>query len=165
MRSQTKLHCCFHQVYMWVGSQTSQVEIKLSLKACQVSVAVAPQCFSVPQCSTCVHILPLLRRCTSSTCAQKTQNTPGNCGWSERETSPTASHAASTPGGLSKLRLLKPTCTRIKMLAFLPPCCSLQIWRCLHPDPAYPQLPLPLKHEQNWPEFCCHSKVELSFWD
>lgn len=25
------------QVYMWVGSQTSQVEIKLSLKACQVS--------------------------------------------------------------------------------------------------------------------------------
>lgn len=26
------------QVYMWVGSQTSQVEIKLSLKACQVSV-------------------------------------------------------------------------------------------------------------------------------
>lgn len=28
----------FHQVYMWVGSQTSQVEIKLSLKACQVSL-------------------------------------------------------------------------------------------------------------------------------
>lgn len=25
------------QVYMWVGTQTSQVEIKLSLKACQVS--------------------------------------------------------------------------------------------------------------------------------
>lgn len=24
------------QVYMWVGTQTSQVEIKLSLKACQV---------------------------------------------------------------------------------------------------------------------------------
>ena len=27
----------FYQVYMWVGTQTSQVEIKLSLKACQVS--------------------------------------------------------------------------------------------------------------------------------
>lgn len=26
----------FLQVYMWVGTQTSQVEIKLSLKACQV---------------------------------------------------------------------------------------------------------------------------------
>lgn len=26
----------FPQVYMWVGTQTSQVEIKLSLKACQV---------------------------------------------------------------------------------------------------------------------------------
>lgn len=28
------------QVYMWVGTQTSQVEIKLSLKACQVSLCV-----------------------------------------------------------------------------------------------------------------------------
>lgn len=27
---------CVLQVYMWVGTQTSQVEIKLSLKACQV---------------------------------------------------------------------------------------------------------------------------------
>lgn len=32
------------QVYMWVGTQTSQVEIKLSLKACQVSwVAGGPR--------------------------------------------------------------------------------------------------------------------------
>lgn len=31
----------FRQVYMWVGSQTSQVEIKLSLKACQVSCVCA----------------------------------------------------------------------------------------------------------------------------
>lgn len=32
----------FPQVYMWVGTQTSQVEIKLSLKACQVG---PPSCF------------------------------------------------------------------------------------------------------------------------
>lgn len=32
--------CVFPQVYMWVGTQTSQVEIKLSLKACQVSLSV-----------------------------------------------------------------------------------------------------------------------------
>lgn len=42
-------------------------------------------------------------RFTSSTCAPKTQSTPENCGWCERETSPTASYDASTPGGLSKL--------------------------------------------------------------
>lgn len=30
------------QVYMWVGNQTSQVEIKLSLKACQVSGKLQP---------------------------------------------------------------------------------------------------------------------------
>lgn len=33
----------FPQVYMWVGTQTSQVEIKLSLKACQVG---PPSCFA-----------------------------------------------------------------------------------------------------------------------
>lgn len=96
----------FHQVYMWVGSQTSQVEIKLSLKACQVSllfpVVRRPPAggSSFTPVST---IPPLLRRFTSSTCAPKTQSTPESCGWSERETSPTASHAASTPGVLSKL--------------------------------------------------------------
>lgn len=115
--------CVFPQVYMWVGTQTSQVEIKLSLKACQVSLFVCV-CASLPVCLffsfmrvfaflsskvlvSYIHILltrlPLIFRFTSSTCALKTLNTPGSCDWSEREMSPTASRAASTPGGLSKL--------------------------------------------------------------
>lgn len=64
------------------------------------------------QFDACVHILPLLCRFTSSTRAQKTQNTPENCGWSERETSPTASHDASTLGVLSKVPPLKPVHTK-----------------------------------------------------
>lgn len=36
----SQTNCYFRQVYMWVGSQTSQVEIKLSLKACQVSLVL-----------------------------------------------------------------------------------------------------------------------------
>eukprot|EP00063_Salmo_salar_P067485 XP_014042320.1 PREDICTED: protein flightless-1 homolog [Salmo salar] len=31
------------EVYMWVGTQTSQVEIKLSLKACQVRYVTLPR--------------------------------------------------------------------------------------------------------------------------
>lgn len=40
------------QVYMWVGTQTSQVEIKLSLKACQVSVRLSDGLI-LPNASTC----------------------------------------------------------------------------------------------------------------
>lgn len=95
---------------MWVGSQTSQVEIKLSLKACQVSAFLSPS--RVVQVYTRVLMpCPLLCRFTSSTCALKMRNTPGNCGWCEREMSHTASHDASTPGALSKLPPLKPTRT------------------------------------------------------
>lgn len=67
----------------------------LSGQCAAAAVVVPPPCLRV-------HIPPLLRRFTSSTCAPKTPNTPENCGWSGRETSPTASHDASTPGGLSK---------------------------------------------------------------
>lgn len=67
------------QVYMWVGTQTSQVEIKLSLKACQVSEELQSVCMSsviVPEWC----ILPTLSsfRFTSSTCAPRTPNTPGS---------------------------------------------------------------------------------------
>lgn len=106
----SRRNCSFPQVYMWVGSQTSQVEIKLSLKACQVSAYLSPS--RVVQVYTRVFMpRPLLCRFTSSTCALKMQNTPGNCGWCERETSPTASRDASTPGALSKPPPLKPTRT------------------------------------------------------
>lgn len=116
---------------MWVGSQTSQVEIKLSLKACQVSAFVSPS--SVVQVSCRVlRPCPLPRRFTSSTCARKMQNTPGNCGWCERETSPTASHDASTPGALSKLPPLKLTRTQ-KMLTYLLPFYPFQTRRRLRP--------------------------------
>lgn len=38
------------QVYMWVGTQTSQVEIKLSLKACQVSIRLSDSLILLNTC-------------------------------------------------------------------------------------------------------------------
>ncbi len=92
---------------MWVGTQTSQVEIKLSLKACQVSEQLQIACKRVLVVklfhTLLIPLLLLLSRFTSSTCALRTPNTPGSCDWCGRETSPTASRAASTPGERSKL--------------------------------------------------------------
>lgn len=69
----------------------------------------------VSNCSLCVRVCAFwcsiltstshspLSRFTSSTCAPRTPNTPGSSDWCARETSLTASRAASTPGALSKL--------------------------------------------------------------
>lgn len=143
------------------------MEIKLSLKACQVSAFLSPS--RVVQVHTRVLMpCPLRCRFTSSTCALRMQNTPGNCGWCERETSPTASHDASTPGALSKLPPLKPARTpkdahlSAAILFFSNPTAS-------PPRPAKPELlyhhnppPLPNPQKQNWPEYCCYVKVENS---
>lgn len=97
---------CICQVYMWVGTQTSQVEIKLSLKACQVSVKPWPR---PPEMKLSVTDgLLFLARFTSSTCAPKKPSSRGSCAWWGRETSRTASPAAFMPGDPSKLRFLRP---------------------------------------------------------
>lgn len=103
------------------------------------------------QFSACIHILPLLCRFTSSTCAQKTQSIPENCGWSERETSPTASHDASTPGALSKLPPLKPIRTRkdAHVVPWCPPCL---IWLT-------PTFPPPNRAETEMAWILCRIKV------
>lgn len=87
---------------MWVGTQTSQVEIKLSLKACQVRPCVLNSgAFIAPRVS-----LPFLvgsdrvphPRSTSNTCAPRTPRGPASCAWCGKATSPGPSPAASTPG-------------------------------------------------------------------
>lgn len=103
---------------------------------------------------------PLLGRFTSSTCAPKMRNAPENCGWSERETSPTASHDASTPGALSKHPPLKPAphSTRCS------PICRHVILRNRPLNPSCYTTTTPPPQKQNWPECCCYVKVEKYLW-
>lgn len=122
--------CSFLQVYMWVGTQTSQVEIKLSLKACQVrpqfilglhgedlGISISPL---GPDLGTAglwageyqpqrwvramTPTAMLCPRSTSSTCAPRTPPIPASSGWCGKATSPGPSPAASTPGACSASR-------------------------------------------------------------
>lgn len=59
--------------------------------------------FIYPNPANASPLLLFRSRFTFSTCALRMPNTQGSCDWCERETSHTASHAASTPGEISKL--------------------------------------------------------------
>lgn len=103
---------------MWVGTQTSQVEIKLSLKACQVRMG---EYWSQPDGSlhhpgqtlgrgTVVSQAGLrglprptvfLTRYTSSTHALKNMSGHAACAWSAKVTNNVPSPAASMPGARS----------------------------------------------------------------
>lgn len=108
---------------MWVGTQTSQVEIKLSLKACQVRMGITEASLTVSE-TTCPSIildthlgrgtvvssadlrgLPrptvFLTRYTSSTYGLKNMSGHVACAWSAKVMSSAPSPAASTPGARS----------------------------------------------------------------
>lgn len=104
------------QVYMWVGTQTSQVEIKLSLKACQVSFIVHQHSFlSLHRYTLVLRPFPCLLnigvtpsiRSIFSTWGPRMQSTPENCAWCARATSLTVSPVVSTHGAPSGPHLHK----------------------------------------------------------
>lgn len=106
---------------MWVGTQTSQVEIKLSLKACQVRKGETEASLMVSG-TTCLSVildrdpgrgtvsvqqsgLPgptvLLTRFISSTHALRKTSGHAVCAWFAKAMSSGPSLAASTPGAPS----------------------------------------------------------------
>lgn len=126
---------------MWVGSQTSQVEIKLSLKACQVSM-VLPSDTAASSTATPISTCCLSSAGLHPAHARKRRTTPQKtAAGAKGERAPLLHTMLPRLGCVQNSPLLNQVACK-KMLLYLGPCCSLQIHRCLCPTVLNPSCDL-----------------------